>query len=114
MVSTLDTHQTFLEYVGEENLDSEFVEMIRIWQWEKWSLAVQHLALAEVPHFKAADAQPDLDEAFIYVLGYESLADLKGHWDAMSRGELPATAGFNCCFPSRHDPFQAPPGAPPG
>ena len=40
MVSTLDTHQTFLETVGEENLDSEFVDMIRIWQWEQ-SLAAQ-------------------------------------------------------------------------
>jgi phytoene dehydrogenase-like protein len=44
------------------------------------------------------------------VLGYENLAQLKGHWDAMGRGELPATAGFNCCFPSVHDSYQAPPG----
>jgi phytoene dehydrogenase-like protein len=110
VVSTIDTHQTFLKYVGEEKLDKEFVEMIRVWQWEKWSLAVQHLALAERPRFKAAASQPDLDDAFIYVLGYESLADLKGHWDAMARGELPAGAGFNCCFPSVHDSFQAPAG----
>jgi len=110
VVSTIDTHQTFLKYVGEDKLDQEFVEMIRIWQWEKWSLCVQHLALAERPQFAAAADNADLNDAFIYVLGYESLADLKGHWDAMGRGELPAGAGFNCCFPSVHDPFQAPPG----
>ena len=110
VVSTIDTHQTFLKYVGEDKLEREFIDMIRIWQWEKWSLAVAHLALLEPPRFKAADSQPDIDKAFIYVLGYESLADLKGHWDAMSNGEMPAQAGYNCCFPSVHDPYQAPPG----
>lgn len=110
VVSTIDTHQTFLRYVGEKELAPEFVDMLRVWQWEKWSLCVLHLALAEPPRFRAAAGQPDLDEAFIYVLGYETLADLKGHWDAMQAGEVPPQAGFNCCFPSVHDPFQAPAG----
>ncbi len=110
VVSTLDTHQTFLKYVGEDQLEQEFVEMIKLWQWEKWSLCVQHLAMSEPPRFKAADSQPDLNSALIHVVGYESLADLKAHWDAMSEGEMPASAGFNCCFPSVHDPYQAPPG----
>jgi phytoene dehydrogenase-like protein len=110
VVSTLDTHQTFLNYVGEDKLEEEFVDMVKVWQWEKWSLAVSHLALAEPPIFKAAQSQPDLNKAFIYVLGYENLADLKGHWDAMTGGDLPAGAGYNCCFPSVHDSYQAPPG----
>jgi phytoene dehydrogenase-like protein len=110
VVSTIDTHQTFLRYVGEKELEPDFVDMLRVWQWEKWSLCVLHLALAEPPRFRAASGQPDLDEAFIYVLGYETLADLKGHWDAMQVGEVPPQAGFNCCFPSVHDPFQAPAG----
>ena len=110
VVSTIDTHQTFLRYVGEKELEPEFVDMLRVWQWEKWSLCVLHLALAEPPRFRAAAGHPDLDEAFIYVLGYETLADLKGHWDAMQAGEVPPQAGFNCCFPSVHDPFQAPAG----
>ncbi len=110
VVSTIDTHQTFLQYVGEDRLDQEFVDMIKIWQWEKWSLCVLHLALAEPPRFAATAAQPDLDQAFIYVVGYESQADLKAHWDALGAGEVPADAGFNCCFPSVHDPYQAPPG----
>jgi len=110
VVSTLDTHQTFLKYVGEDKLESEFVDMINIWEWEKWSLSVSHLALAEPPSFTAAESQPDFNKAFIYVLGYENLSALKGHWDAMSNGEMPGRAGYNCCFPSIHDPYQAPPG----
>ncbi|MFQ5665427.1 MAG: phytoene desaturase family protein [Candidatus Binatia bacterium] len=108
VVSTIDTHQTFLQYVGEDKLEGEFVDMIRTWQWEPWSLTVCHLALAAPPRFHAAESQPDINRAFIYVLGYERLADLKGHWDAMSNGEMPAQAGYNCCFPSVHDPGQAP------
>ncbi len=110
VVSTIDIHQTFLKYVGEDKLEAEFTDMVHVWQWEKWSLSGLHLALAEPPRFKAAESQPDINEAFIYVVGYESLDDLKGHWDAMGGGELPANAGFNCCFPSVHDSFQAPPG----
>ena len=30
-------------------------------------------------------------------------------WDAIGKGEL-WTKGFNCCFPTVHDPGQAPPG----
>ena len=110
VVSTIDTHQTFLKYVGEDNLDPQFADVLRSWEWEEWSLSNLHLALAEPPHFKAAESQPEVDQAFIYVLGYESLDDLIDHWDAMRDGELPAGAGMNACFPSVHDPFQAPAG----
>ena len=110
VVSTIDTHQTFLKYVGEDELDKDFVEMIRIWQWEKSSLCDLHLALSEPPDFKAAESNPDANKAFVYVLGYESLDDLKNHWEAMGTGELSANDGYNCCFPSVHDPYQAPAG----
>lgn len=110
VVSTIDIHQTFLKYVGENNLDKEFVEMIKLWQWEKWSLCDLHLALSEPPNFKAAESNPDVNKAFVYLLGYETLDDLKNHWNAIFEGELPAEPGYNCCFPSVHDPYQAPPG----
>lgn len=110
VVSTIDTHQTFLKYVGEDKLDRDFVDMIKIWQWEKWSLGHLHLALEEAPNFKAAASDPEINKAFIYLLGYESSESLKNHWEAMRTGELPETAGCNCCFPSIHDPYQAPPG----
>ena len=110
VVSTIDIDQTFLQYVGEDNLEQEFTDMIHSWQWEYWSLCVLNLALAEPPAFKAAESDPEINKSFLYVLGHESMADLKGHWEAMRKGELPENAGYNCCFPSVHDPFQAPPG----
>ncbi len=110
VVSTIDIHQTFLKLVGEDKLDPDFVGMVKIWQWEKWSLCDLHLALARAPHFKAAEKNPDVDKSFMYVLGYESSADLIHEWDLMDKGELPKTAGYIASFPSVHDPYLAPPG----
>jgi phytoene dehydrogenase-like protein len=110
VVSTIDTHQTFLKLVGENNLDKEFVEKIKLWQWEKWSLFDVHLALAEPPQFKAAASDPQINKAFIYLIGYENLASLKKHWDEMKQGKIPDDAGYNASFPSVHDPYQAPRG----
>jgi phytoene dehydrogenase-like protein len=110
VVSTIDPHQTFLTYVGEDKLEPDFTAMIQNYMWEKWSLCNLHLALAEPPKFKAAASHPEINRAFIFLVGYESLSDLKKHWDRMEAGEETLDAGFNCCFPSVHDPYQAPPG----
>ncbi len=110
VVSTIDIHQTFLKYVGEEHLEQDFIDMCNAWQWEKWSLLDLHLALAEPPNFKAAEFNPDVNNAFINVLGYESCDELTHEWDLMETGELPETAGYIATFPSIHDPYQAPEG----
>jgi len=109
VASSLDPYQTFFKYVGENNLESSFVTRTKDWKWELSSLFHVHLALGEAPHFAAATRNPDIDKAFITVLGYESQADLIKHYDAIHAGELHA-GGFNCCFPSIHDAKQAPPG----
>ena len=35
VVSTIDIHQTFLKYVGEDKLQKDFVDMVKIWQDRK-------------------------------------------------------------------------------
>lgn len=110
VISTIDPHQTFLDLIGEHNLDSEFYESVKLWRWEHWSLLGVHLALQEAPHFVAAQVNPEIDRSFIYVLGYETPEDFLNHYKAVERGELGDKIGFNCCFPSVHDPTQAPPG----
>jgi len=110
VLSTIDPIQTFIGLVGEAHLAPEFVEKTNGWEWEKWSLLGVHLALEEAPRFKAAESHPEINDAFIYVLGYESTDELKKHWDAIRNGELPDSAGIMSCFPSIHDPSQAPSG----
>jgi len=110
VVSTVDPHQTFLKMVGEENLDKDFADKIKSWQWEKYTLMGLHLALKEAPNFTAAASDPEINQAFIYILGYETTEELIDDYEAIYRGELRDKACFNCCFPSVHDPSQAPPG----
>lgn len=110
VISSIDPHQTFLKLVGEKNLDQDFVERIKDWKWETWSLFSTHLALTEAPNFGAAASEPEIDRAFVHILGYETTGDLISHWQSIEKGELKDNAGFNCCFPSVHDPSQAPRG----
>jgi phytoene dehydrogenase-like protein len=112
IISTVDVNQTFLQMVGEDNLDSTFVEKVKAYEWEHWSLLHLHLAMEEPPQFAAAAGNPDINNSFIYILGFENSENLKKEWDAMinNTGELPEIIGFNCCFPSVHDPYYAPPG----
>ncbi|MFC1868501.1 phytoene desaturase family protein [Thermodesulfobacteriota bacterium] len=110
VVSTIDPHQTFLTLVGEENLEKRFVDSIKLWQWEQHSLLGVHLALDEAPDFTAAASNPEINRAFIYVLGYETPEELMADYDKVHGGEMSETACFNCCFPTVHDPTQAPPG----
>jgi phytoene dehydrogenase-like protein len=110
IVSTIDLHQTFLELVGESHLSKDFVERIKAWQWEKHSLLVVQLALEEAPRFAAATSDPEINKAFVYVLGYETVDELIRDYDRVSNGELSPQAAFNCCFPTVHDPGQAPEG----
>jgi phytoene dehydrogenase-like protein len=104
IISTIDLHQTFLELVGKEYLDKEFVESVKLWKWEHWSLLGIHLALDEAPKFK----NPEIDRALVYILGYETADDFIEHYRAIGNGKI--IGGFYCSFPSIHDPTQAPPG----
>jgi phytoene dehydrogenase-like protein len=110
VVSSIDPHQTFLELVGEDNLPQEFVEKIKMWQWEKSSLCSLHLALEEPPDLAAAADNPDVNKGLMYILGFDTPDDLIRHWQEIDRGELSPTVGCDCVFPTVHDPSQAPPG----
>lgn len=110
VISTIDLHQTFCDYVGKEYLEEEFTKSIDGWLWEHWSLLGTHLALNEAPKFTAAEKNPEIEKAFVYVLGYESDEDFIEHYEAIEKGKNDGKIGFNCCFPTIHDPSQAPPG----
>jgi len=107
VVSSIDPYQTFIKLMDKKALDQEFVEKIEAWKWEKWSQMTVHLAMEGGPHFAAAASNPDINNALVYVVGYETVNDLTAHWEAIDRGELMDGAGFNCCFPGYLDPSQA-------
>jgi phytoene dehydrogenase-like protein len=110
VISTIDPQQTFLNLVGREHLDNDFAEATEGWIWEHWALFGVHLCLLEAPRFKSAEANPDVAQAFIHVLGYETSDDFVKHQADISNGVFDENAGFNCSFPTIHDPSQAPKG----
>ncbi len=109
VASSIDPYQTFLKYIGEENLPRDLAVRVKDWKWERWSLFDVHLALFDAPQFKAASLNPDLERAFIYVLGFETEGALIEHFKALKGGEI-RVSGFNCCFPTLFDPSEAPVG----
>lgn len=106
IISTIDTHQTFLKLVGEENLDKEFAEGLKLWMWEHWSYLATHCALLDAPKFKVAEGDPELNEALIYILGCETAEDYIAHQQAIGRGEVDDNPIVSCTFPTIHDPTQ--------
>jgi phytoene dehydrogenase-like protein len=106
ILSTVNPHQTFFEFVGRDKLDQEIAQRLDDYQWDKWSLFTVHLALETPPAF----ADPDTAKAGIHLMGYDKYQDLITYWDSILKGEIPDKLGFNVCFPSLHDPSQAPAG----
>ncbi len=107
VVSSIDPHQTFLQYVGEDHLSPDFIDKVKNWHWEKWSLCSLHLALRELPSFATDE---DISGGLMYLLGYETPDDLIGHWNEIKEGELSSTVPCDAVFPTMHDPLQAPEG----
>ncbi len=110
VISTIDPAQTFLNLVGEGNLDGDFVESVKGWMWEHWSLFGVHMALHASPEFISAKDNPDVARAFIHVVGYETADDFVRQYNMIGEGEFDDSFGFNCCFPTLHDPSQGPAG----
>lgn len=101
--SSINPHQTFFELVGEQYLDTDLNTRLKDWRYSDYSFFTVHMALYEPPAFKVAESDPGLNNALIYLVGYEGEEDLVNHLKAVKRGEL-VDGGFNCCFPSVHDP----------
>jgi len=106
VLSTLDTHQTFIKLVGEGNLDEEFCEVLKPWMWEHWAFFSTHLALKEAPKFKAAEKDPEIDRGLIYLLGGETVEDYMKHYRAIENKEVDEKPIISCTFPTVFDPLQ--------
>jgi phytoene dehydrogenase-like protein len=103
MCSSIDPHQTFFDLIGEQELEPDFSTRLKDWKYSNHTFFTVNMALREPGIFKVAESNPDLKNALIYVMGYGSEEDLVNHFEAGKKGEL-LEGGFNCCFPSVHDP----------
>lgn len=115
VVTSTDPQDTFLKLVGEDvcnAIDPSLAPSARGWDWESWSLFGLHLALSERPKLKAAEFDPDADQALVKIMGFESSADFLSHISHIKKGEI-LPAG-HATTPSDFDPAQAPSDVEPG
>lgn len=109
IVSSLNPPMTFLQLVGEKNLQTEFAEIIKQWQWDEWSLFCMHLGSRKLPRYKAEETEPHCGEALSQVIGYNSADEVVKHWKDCMNKTLPGVAGTFTPV-SLFDPTQAPDG----
>lgn len=110
VASSVDVPQTFLELVGEDKLESSFIEKVKGFKFSKFPLFGVHLALNEPLRYTAAEFDPDVNLGFNYNIGLECLADYFDHEKEIDAGNPPPKPGMQCAQPTLHDPVQAPKG----
>ncbi|MFH1537624.1 MAG: NAD(P)/FAD-dependent oxidoreductase [bacterium] len=91
VVSSLDPHSNFKRLVGEDKLPKELAAYVDRWQWDKWSLFTLHVALKEPPAYRAADR--NIGEAFMNILGIETMEDVLEMTKSAMGGDITKLAG---------------------
>jgi len=110
VVSSLNPQKTFLELVGEENIqDKDLVASAKGWKWDQWSLFCMNMGTRNLPKYKAEESEPHCGEALSCVIGHGSVDEVVKHWSDSMSDKLPgASATFTPI--SLFDPSQAPDG----
>ena len=110
VASGLNPQQTFLELMPPEAVPATVRDAAAQFQYNLLApLFGLHLALDEPPRYAAAGAHPELDQAFMIIVGLERFGQFHEIVAAHERGGIPPPAAWGAC-PTLFDPSQAPPG----
>src|SRR5256885_2471972 len=110
VASGLNPQQTFLDLMPSEAVPASLREKAARFQYNLLApLFGLHLALDEPPRYAAAALHPELNEAFMVLVGLERFGQFQEIVTAHERGELPPTVAWGAC-PTLFDSSQAPPG----
>jgi len=109
VASSIDLEQTFLKMLPREQVPAGVVEQVEKYQHMDWSYYSVHLALREPPRYRAAEFDPDIQQAWVLNAGYGSLDDLNDDWRTVRAGKLPEPKP-NCAVNTLFDPSDAPDG----
>jgi len=109
VASSINLEQTFLKMLDPGVLPDGFAEAAEASPHMDWSYFSVHLAMTQPPQYKAAQFDPDIDQAWVVNVGYDSPAAINKHWETMRSGKLP-TACPNAAVNSLFDPTDAPEG----
>jgi phytoene dehydrogenase-like protein len=110
VASGLNPQQTFLELLPAESVPAEVRDRAAKFQYNLLApLFALHLALKEPPRYAATANHPELERAFMIILGLERFGQFADIVEAHERGEIPAPVAWGAC-PTVFDPTQAPAG----
>ena len=110
VASGLNPQQTFLRLLDPDTVSSQVREKAAAFQFNTLApLFALNLALHEPPRFSGAQQRPELNKAFMVILGLERFAQFDEIVAAHERGQIPGTVMWGAC-PTLFDPSQAPPG----
>ena len=110
VASSLNPTQTFIDLLDPALVPREIRERIERFQYNLLApLFALHLNLREPPRYRASAAHPELERAFMVIMGLDHVdqfAEIVRHHEA---GTIPPTVMWGAC-PTLFDPSQAPPG----
>jgi phytoene dehydrogenase-like protein len=110
VASGLNPQQTFLDLLDADAASPSVCEQAEQFQYNLIApLFALNVALHEPPRYRAAQQRPELDRAFMVILGLERLEQFHQIVAAHERGEIPPTVMWGAC-PTLFDPSQAPSG----
>jgi len=110
VASGLNPQQTFVDLLPAEHVPPSLRKQAAGFEYNVIAplFAVQ-AALREPPHYRAAAARPELDRAFLVIIGLEGLDQFEGMVRAHEAGAPPPHVAWGAC-PTLFDSTQAPPG----
>jgi phytoene dehydrogenase-like protein len=110
VVSSLNPHQTFLDLLAPAHVPAEIRDKAASFRYNILApLFSLNVNLREAPRYAAAAHHPELDRAFMVIMGLDEVAqfpEIVRHHEA---GTIPPTVMWGSC-PTLFDPTQAPAG----
>jgi phytoene dehydrogenase-like protein len=108
VASGLNPQQTFLDLIPADVTSAHLRERAAGFEYNLLApLFALNLNLREPPRYAAAEQHPELNHAFMMILGLEDVAQFHDIVAAHERGEIPRTVMWGAC-PTQFDPSQAP------
>jgi phytoene dehydrogenase-like protein len=108
VASTLNPQQTVLELTGAEHWPAEVVEPVRGYRYNQVGpLFGVNVTLREPLSHRAAARTPDLDRAFMTILGLETPAVIEAMYRDHPAGQITRPLTLWGAAPTVHDPSQA-------
>jgi len=110
VASGLNPQQTFLQLIDADAVPLPVRRQAADFQFNLLApLFALNLALEEPPRYQAAQQRPELNHAFMVILGLEKYTQFGEIVAAHESGQIPPTVMWGAC-PTLFDPTQAPPG----